>query len=1456
MMRSGIAFLHRALAWITGCAAAALLLGSLVWHPPAMAQQAGQVVLNEQEIAWRKQHPVIRVGVFAGDHLPAESWVAGRPEGMAIDYVQLLAARVGLRLEFRPYADWVAVTYAKPGQDVPYDLLSAMPVRDDVGRYQHLKPYTRVFPMLVARKGDLVIRTERDLPGARIAVDRDFHDLIAEIQKHYPSARLVYANSSRDAMNLVAANQADAYIGLSEAHTRLLLQQRERDDLSLLSFVTSLRPRDVSPALPNSNPMLFQLLQKAEASVTPAELEQIRQRWGLAASTMGLAATSAVSKEDREWLRNQRPLRVGFESDRPPYSFVNAEGRFDGLAADYMELIRKELDLQVELVPAKDWNSLQRMVRAREVDLVAAAMPEDFSAQDMLFSRPYEHFPEVIVTRQQGPAVAGPEDLGGRVVAAREEAGLLPRLMMLLPNSRIVPVGSNEAGLDLVAEGKADAYIGTLPAIDPLIRDSYAASLRISGPAGIDQDFAVGVTTEYRRLLPMVDTVLRGVSDEQRQRIRSRWLTADYRFGVPWVWVLGGLGVAALVLLIVGAAYSRSRKALEAKQVAEQELAAQLAFQQALLETVPYPVFVKDTQGRYLAVNQAYETMFGCHREQLLGRDITQTAHVQGEDIQTLHEADLEVMHSGHNVERELRLHTPSAGGFRDVLMWLHAFNSASGEVGGLLGTLVDVTNIREAEARARASEQRLKETNEQLPGAIIRVRVHPSGAITFDHVTGQDQALFGRDLSMLHGKEAPKVDTILSEDRPRIDAAMDRLRRTHAPTTIEFRTLVNGSVRWVRAVGGAPRVLPNGDLLWSVYCGDVTTEKEQARALEEAKATAEAGVAAKSAFLAMMSHEIRTPMAGVLGLIELMAQSRLDSEQKHMLGLVQDSAVTLLQILDDVLDFSRIDSGRLELESRPFDLRALADGVIGLFAARAQEKGVRLHATIDWRLAGEFSGDAVRVRQIITNLISNALKFTQKGHVELRIELAGEARAAQDLRFTVADTGIGISREQLDRLFQPFVQAESSITRRFGGTGLGLTICRRLAQLMGGDIHLESTEGLGTQAIFEVRFTVVRPMTPQPELAGKTALLCTQDAMLERELSNTLSTLGFNLIEVEADELHDFTADDIDLFVLDNSVVKDGLLPAGGRCLRLVDSPDPRGFHADTDGVSLSANPLLWRSALEACHAVFGLPSPQAIPVDGDVPVHRPGRILVAEDHPINRVVISRQLERLGYSHTLVENGELAWQALSKARYDLLISDCHMPVLDGYELARRIRASEAGSGRHLPIVALSAGALPEQVKRCRDSGMDDFLAKPVQLHELEERLSAHLEGRTGVREEPAEYAAAPAAPHSQQLMLLMSTFGDAAQVRQVLSGLLETSRQDAAELDDALARGDDAQAREVLHRISGALALLSSDPTQEASPDLSLPKRREDLLKRLDALDRMIHDIDASGAAAEQGLT
>ncbi|HEY5852061.1 MAG TPA: transporter substrate-binding domain-containing protein [Lysobacter sp.] len=1406
--------------------------------------------LSAEEQAWRQQHPVVRVGVFAGDHLPAESWVAGHPEGLGPDYVRLLAAKVGLRLSFDPFTDWETVSWPAPSQVPRYDLLLGQP--NTAARRTHLeflRPYLKGYLVLVARRGDTRIRDESDITRARIVVERRYLETASWAVKRYPEAIVLYARDGREAVRMVAEGEADAYIGHTEYRTRMLLHQRSTDDLVLLGAL-SVPAVQIGPAVPMEDAMLARVLRKAEDAVTPEEMQRLQRRWGVDLLPPTSVTGSALTVMERQVLDRLPVLRLGYETNRAPYSFVNSNGDFDGMSADYVAIVRKTLGVRLELVPARDLNDLQRMVQAGEVDMVAAAMAGDFRGNDLVFSRPYERFPEVIVARVQGPAVAGPEDLRGRRVAVRDEAGLLARLAVVLDRSTLMPVGSNEAGLALVADGKADAFIGTFPAIDAQIRDRYAARLQMVGPTGLDHELAFGVRRSQAALLPMIDRVLTGIDDREKQAIRSRWLSNEYQYGVPWGWVLGILLAGAAIVAVMAVAHLGMRRQVRARTAAERKLADQLQFQEQLLNNINYPVFVKDTQGRYLAVNLAYSQRNGVDARDLIGRTLLETRHLPQLESEAIHDFEMSVFDTGQQLSREFHTRMPD-GGERYELLWIQMFEMGNGEAAGLLGTAVDITEIRVAEARARASELRLAEIARTLPSAVFELRVWPDGKREFTYAGGDTLGTIGLTPDQMVADESLAFSHVYVDDRPLISskvaaaaAAMQQLQR------FDVRMHSVHGLRWIRTAGGPPRHGPNGSVDWSGYWIDVTDSHEQAQALARANAEAKAAVATKAAFLAMMSHEIRTPMAGVLGLVELLAQTHTDREQSQMLAMVQDSARTLLQILDDILDFSRIDSGRLELESAPFDLRALADGVLGLFSARAQEKGLRLYCVLDWRLASRFIGDEVRIRQVITNLLSNAIKFTQSGHIELRVELGEECKGRQRLSITVIDTGIGISGEQFLRLFRPFTQAESSTTRRFGGSGLGLIICQRLANLMGGTVQLKSTPDVGTCATFELALPVAAALHPLPAFAGKAAAICTQDAKFAQELANALSSMGFSVSEVEADDLAALDCEHIELFLVDRRLVEGGHRPPRGRCLLLDDSSNGRMLEdasAATE-VVLHGNPLLWRAARDACLAVFE----QSVPDEAQrAAPRRPhassARILVAEDHPVNRAVIARQLRHLGFDFALAGDGDQALRWLAHGDFDLLITDCDMPKMDGYALARRIRSDETSGSRRLPIIALSASAMPEDMQRCSDAGMDGFLAKPMTLQELDAMLAQHLAPHGPVQ------AKASAPLHSDPMDFLIESLGSADEAQRLLQELLSTCRDDMREFDAAVVSGDVPRQRRLLHRINGALALLRDMPSANAEEiDAVDPDhQRAELLRRLDKLNEYLQKPGAAVAGA-----
>jgi signal transduction histidine kinase/CheY-like chemotaxis protein len=472
-----------------------------------------------------------------------------------------------------------------------------------------------------------------------------------------------------------------------------------------------------------------------------------------------------------------------------------------------------------------------------------------------------------------------------------------------------------------------------------------------------------------------------------------------------------------------------------------------------------------------------------------------------------------------------------------------------------------------------------------------------------------------------------------------------------------------------------------------------------------DAQRDAESANQAKSTFLATVSHEIRTPMNGVLGMIDVLERSPLSVEQREALGTVRYSASTLLRIIDDILDFSKIEAGRLDLESIEFSTVELIEGVAETLAPQAAAKGLKLAAYVAAGVPDRVTGDPLRLQQILFNLLGNAIKFTETGSVRLSLETAG----GQALCIKVADTGIGLSREQQSRLFQPFVQADSSTTRRFGGTGLGLSIVRRLAEAMQGGIDVLSEPGDGATFMVTIRLGEASPAAPRAELAlqGLRLGLALPDADEARAIARYLEDAGARV--VLADPGAGFTGIQID-----------GL--AGD--VQLSDGP------ATPDAEAAVGLPRPWRrdALIRAVARAAG-----RTPVVAAVPMARPatplnGRVLVVDDNSVNRKILARQLELAGASTDSAAGGEEALELWRKGGYDLVLADLQMPTMDGFELARRIRQSEAAERRaRTPILAVTASALEEQEQKSRAAGMDGFITKPIGIEQLKATLDVWL---------------------------------------------------------------------------------------------------------------------------------
>ncbi|NUU36321.1 transporter substrate-binding domain-containing protein [Pseudomonas sp. C2B4] len=1036
------------------------------------------IQLDDSQRQWLKNKQELILGTSAPDYPPFDLTLSGHDyEGFTADYAGILGKVTGLPIKIKRFASRGAAIEALENNEV--DLLGT--ANGFEARNPDIvlsAPYAVDQPVLVTREGETRSLTD-GLAGMRLSMV--YHYLpLEEVKALYPQAIITPYPSYQNAINAVAFDQADVFLG-DTISTHYMINKGYLNNIRMANFGKH-EAHGFSFAVHKNNPQLLAIINAMLMAIPTSARENIAKRWSAGSDILLTDHKLALSYSEERWLAQHPVVRVVVNEAFAPLTFFDSAGNFRGVAADLLELIRLRTGLRFEIQRSRSDSEMIQRVENGQADLIAALLPSAQRDTSLNFSRPYLQNSYVLLTRKAEASPTNLTQLQGKRLAIAQGHPLITYLRSEFPLVKLIETPDTFSAVEMLAEGQAEGTVNSLVIANYFISSLlFEHTLQISTTIGTEQPaFSLATSREAKELHDILNKALLSIAPEELGIINSRW--RGYSASSHSTWrnyhrLFYQIVTAAGVLLLISVAWNAyMRRQINQRKAAERALNDQFEFMRSLVNGTPHPIYVRDRQGLLQSCNDSYLQAFNAKREDVIGKSVIQGTLSNAFEARE-YQADYQrVVTEGRPLILDRPLHI---GGRRlTIYHWILPYRDSSGEVQGIIGGWIDISERRQLLDDLRCAKERADEANR-----------------------------------------------------------------------------------------------------------------------------------AKSTFLATMSHEIRTPMNAVIGLLELTLK-RIEHQHpdRPAIDVAYNSAKDLLELIGDILDIARIESGHLSMSPERVDPREIVASVVRIFDGLARQKALELkldfnpdNPPIDVLL------DPMRFKQVLSNLVSNAIKFTEQGAVSITVDLRPTTEPGQvQLQVQVQDSGIGISAQDQQRLFEPFAQAESAGQAARGGTGLGLVICRSLCEIMGGSLQLSSQPGVGTQ----VQMSLLLSALPQEAREEKT------------------------------------------------------------------ETP-----------IQVAVTPL---------------------------------NVLVVDDHAANRLLMCQQLEFLGHHYSIAQDGQAGFEAWKADVFDLVIADCNMPVMNGYELARAIRQHEKQKLQpRCTVLGFTANAQPEEVQRCKLAGMDDCLFKPLTLSAL-----------------------------------------------------------------------------------------------------------------------------------------
>ncbi|MFS2198625.1 transporter substrate-binding domain-containing protein [Pseudomonas sp. Pseusp3] len=1115
-----------------------------------------EVRLDESQRQWIKRKNQLTLGTSAPDYPPFDLTTSGQDyEGFTADYAGLLEKTTGLPVKVQRFDSRGAAIAALENGEV--DLLGTANGFEAGNAGIALSiPYAVDQPVLVTREGETRSLTD-GLAGLRLSMV--YHYLpLAEVTALYPKAIITSYPSYQNAINAVAFDQADVFLG-DTISTHYMINKGYLNNIRMANFGKH-EAYGFSFAVNRNNPELLGIINTMIRAIPTSERESIAKRWSAGSDILLTDQKLQLTEREERWLAHHPTVRVVVNEAFAPLTFFDSNGNFRGVTADLLELIRLRTGLRFDIQHSRSDDEMIKQIKDNKADVIAPLLPSAQRQTQLNFTRPFLENSYVLLTRKADDSPTNLEQLQDKRLAIARGNPLMDYLRREFPRIKLIETPDTFSAVELLAQGQAEGAVNSLIIANYFISSRlFEHTLQISTTIGTEQAaFSLATARGAKELNAILDKALLSISPEELGIINSRW--RGYSASSQSTWrnyqrLFYQIVFGAGVLLLISIAWNDyMRRQIKQRKAAERALNDQFEFMRSLVNGTPHPIYVRDRQGLLQSCNDSYLQAFCARREDVIGKSVMQGSMSNVFEARE-YQADYQrVVAEGRPliVDRELHI-----GGRRlTIYHWILPYRDSSATVQGIIGGWIDISERRQLLDDLRCAKERADNANR-----------------------------------------------------------------------------------------------------------------------------------AKSTFLATMSHEIRTPMNAIIGMLELTLK-RLDHQhpERPAIDVAYNSAKGLLELIGDILDIARIESGRLSLSPERVNPGELVASVVRIFDGLARQKELELvlefssaNPTFDVLL------DPLRFKQVLSNLISNAIKFTEQGQVRVVVDLHPATQPEHvQMRVQVHDSGIGISEQDQQRLFEPFAQADNAMQSARGGAGLGLVISRNLCEMMGGSLQLRSEPGLGTQV----------------ELLLQLETLPLQQSALVAETQTVVATIPLN--------------------------------------------------------------------------------------------------VLVVDDHSANRLLTCQQLEFLGHRFSVAADGQEGLEAWKDQPFDLVIADCNMPVMNGYELARAIRQHERQNHRPpCTILGFTANAQPEEVQRCKQAGMNDCLFKPLSLG----ALSQWLQGIEPTHAVPAFSL------HGLKLL----TGGNPMLNRRLLNELVSSNRQDLQTLLSLSSFGDTQALQDIAHKIKGAARIVQA---------------------------------------------